>query len=62
MDKSITRYIIMIGKSMGMCVIAEGVESQEQLDYLSQYDCSKIQGYLFSKPLPEKDVIKILNL
>jgi diguanylate cyclase (GGDEF)-like protein len=54
-NKSLTDHIVNIGKSMDLCVIAEGVETQEQLDYLKEHKCTKIQGYLFSRPLPEKD-------
>jgi diguanylate cyclase (GGDEF)-like protein len=53
--------IINIGKCLGMCVIAEGVEQQEQLEYLLQYDCDKIQGYLYSKPITANEVIKLLE-
>jgi EAL domain-containing protein (putative c-di-GMP-specific phosphodiesterase class I) len=44
-----------------MCVVAEGVEVQNQLDYLIKYDCDKIQGFLFCKPVPEEDIIKLLK-
>lgn len=60
-NEILTRHIITIGKSMGMCVIAEGVEKQEQLEYLIQHECHKIQGYLFSKPIPEEDVMKLVE-
>lgn len=56
----LTGNIVTLGKSMGMCVIAEGVEEQEQLEYLKQYNCDRIQGYLFSKPLPESEVLTLL--
>ncbi len=58
---NLTQHIITIGKSMGMCVIAEGVEKQEQLEYLMEHDCDKIQGFLFSKPLPENEIIKLFK-
>jgi diguanylate cyclase (GGDEF)-like protein len=54
-------HIISIGKYLGMCVVAEGVEVQNQLDYLIRYDCDKIQGFLFCKPVPEEDIIKLLK-
>lgn len=60
-DKILTGQIIMIGKSLGMCVIAEGVEKQKQLQYLIQQGCHKIQGYLFGRPIPEEEVIKMLE-
>ena len=54
----ITDMIIMLGRKMGMIVLAEGVETQEQMDYLIQNNCDRMQGYLFSKPLPEKEILE----
>lgn len=61
MHQSLTNLIVKIGKAMGMSVVAEGVETQEQLDYLIKYKCDKIQGYLFSKPLPGDKVFEVLR-
>lgn len=60
-NKTLTGHIITIGNDMGMCVIAEGVEKQEQLEYLIRQECHKIQGYLFSKPVPEGEVERLLK-
>lgn len=60
-NKTITRHIINMGRSMGISVIAEGVELKEQLDYLKKYACDKMQGYLFSKPLPKGELERLLN-
>lgn len=54
-------YIVKIGNSMGMSVVAEGVETQEQIDYLVQNGCHKAQGYIFSRPVPEEQVSKLLE-
>lgn len=51
-DVVIARSIIALGKSLGLKVIAEGVENSDQLDFLINEDCDYIQGYYFSKPLP----------
>ena len=48
----IVKTIIVMAKSMNMEVIAEGVETEEQRQFLSKHDCQLYQGYLFSKPLP----------
>lgn len=58
--KDIIGHIVTIGKSMDMCVIAEGVERLEQLEYLLKHECDKIQGYLYSRPVPEAELIKLL--
>ncbi len=60
-DKSLTDLIVKIGRSMDLCVVAEGVETQEQMDYLVKHKCHRIQGYLFSKPVPQSEVIKKLE-
>jgi len=41
-----------LGRAMGMPVIAEGVETEEQRDFLAELGCHSFQGYLFSRPLP----------
>lgn len=61
-DNKLTGQIVTLGKSMGMTIVAEGVETQEQLDYLLRYDCDKLQGYLFSRPKPEVDIVKLLQM
>lgn len=51
-DETIVKTIIAMGHNLGLKIIAEGVEQQEQLDLVKQYDCEWYQGYLFSEPLP----------
>lgn len=47
--------MIAMGKAMNLTLVAEGVETQEQADFLNQQKCDILQGFLFSKPLnPEK--------
>jgi diguanylate cyclase (GGDEF)-like protein len=50
-NTEIIRAIIALAKSLGMYTIAEGVETQEQLDQIKELDCDYCQGYLFSKPV-----------
>jgi len=50
-DAVLTQTIIAMGKNLGMKVLAEGVETPEQLDFLYQHNCDEAQGYLFSRPL-----------
>ncbi|MGG2095123.1 EAL domain-containing protein [Bacillus sp. S13(2024)] len=50
--KQITAAIIAMGQHIGLEITAEGVETEEQLAFLREHNCSYIQGYYFSKPLP----------
>ena len=50
-----------MGKAMGMVVVAEGIETKQQLKYLQDLDCDIVQGYFFSKPLPEAEATLYLE-
>ena len=51
-DAAIARTIIALAQSMGLTVIAEGVETKAQRDFLAIHGCNHFQGYFFSKPIP----------
>ena len=51
-DATIVNTIIVMSKAMGLDVIAEGVETEAQRQFLDLHGCPKFQGYLFSKPIP----------
>lgn len=53
-DLSIVKAIVSLGHSLNMTVIAEGVETQEQLSELQEHDCDEIQGYFLSRPISAK--------
>jgi diguanylate cyclase (GGDEF)-like protein len=60
-DATIVRAIIQLGKSLGMQVIAEGVETLEQEAYIIAQGCHEGQGYLYSKPLPARELTLFLK-
>ena len=60
-DISIVRSIIAMGHSMGMRIIAEGVETEAQLKFLRDEGCDAVQGFLMSRPLPADEAGKYLT-
>ncbi|WP_347927886.1 EAL domain-containing protein [Pseudomonas helvetica] len=60
-DATIVRAIIQLGKSLGMQVIAEGVETVEQEAYIISEGCHEGQGYFYSKPLPARELAAYLK-
>ncbi len=60
-DATIVRAIIQLGKSLGMQVIAEGVETLEQEAYIISEGCHEGQGYFYSKPLPARELLSYLK-
>ena len=59
-DAAITKAIVMMGHALDMAVIAEGVETPQQLEYLTSLGCDVIQGYLFSPPLSTDSFTELL--
>ena len=61
-DASLVKAIIAMAHGLGLDVVAEGVEHQEQLEFLGENTCDTIQGFLFSRPLPPADISKMLSI
>lgn len=61
-DANLVRAIIKMGKALGLKIVAEGVESLEQAEFLRREGCDLIQGYLFAKPMPPEELAEWLKL
>lgn len=60
-DAAITLAIIEMARALGLSTLAEGVETQEQHDYLLQHGCEQMQGYLRGKPMPASEFSQLLE-
>jgi diguanylate cyclase len=60
-ETSIVTAIISMGRSLGLRVIAEGVETREEVAFLQAQKCEEAQGYHFSRPLPPGQFVKLLK-
>ena len=61
LDDGIVRAIIGMGHSLNLKVIAEGVETQQQADFLQRNGCDEVQGYYYGKPMAEKDLALLMR-
>jgi len=60
-EEAIAKTVISLAHKLDLTVVAEGVETKEQLLFLKKEKCDKAQGYLFSKPLPAEEIEKMLR-
>ena len=54
----IVSEVIELAKKLDMKIVAEGIESREQVDFLTEQECDLIQGYFFSKPMPVAEFVE----
>ena len=59
-NAAVVKTIIHLAHGLGMKVVAEGVETKEQLTFVKQQNCDEVQGYLFSKPVVFEDFLRLL--
>ena len=57
-DRNVVQSILSLGKSLGIEVVAEGVETEADLHILRQLGCVSMQGYYFAKPMPQHEAIE----
>jgi len=60
-DLAICTAVIAMGKALGLKVIAEGVETAEQADFLAERGCNMLQGYYFYLPMPEEKFLEVMR-
>ena len=60
-QEALIESVIYLCRKMDLCVVVEGVEKDSQLNYLREQGCQKIQGYLFSKPLSQGEILNLLR-
>jgi EAL domain-containing protein (putative c-di-GMP-specific phosphodiesterase class I) len=60
-DETIVKAIIAMGHSLGLTVIAEGVENRQQFEFLRTHGCDRAQGYLFSRPVGVSEIEALLG-
>ena len=59
--KILVDHIIKLSKDLNMRVLAEGVETKEQVEFIHKLQCTDIQGFYFSKPLPVDEYEKLIS-
>jgi EAL domain-containing protein (putative c-di-GMP-specific phosphodiesterase class I) len=59
-NAAITEAIVRLGQALRLDLVAEGVETKEQLNYLQSIGCRMVQGFLFSRPLPAEEIGRLL--
>jgi EAL domain-containing protein (putative c-di-GMP-specific phosphodiesterase class I) len=60
-DAAIVDAIMAMSTKLGLEVVAEGVETEAQLDYLAQTGCQRAQGFYLSRPIPQDEFLSLLN-
>ena len=60
-NSAITKAIVTLAQSLNMKTIAEGVETEEQKQFLKELNCDEAQGYLFSRPVPKEEIEELIK-
>jgi EAL domain-containing protein (putative c-di-GMP-specific phosphodiesterase class I) len=60
-SRALCETIVSIGRSLDIAIVAEGVETTEQLEMLQAMNCDEVQGYLISRPVPPEDIPALLT-
>ncbi|HEY4333732.1 MAG TPA: EAL domain-containing protein, partial [Ilumatobacteraceae bacterium] len=61
-DRTIVEVLLQLATALGLNVVAEGVETSEQLDFLHDQNCSRVQGYYVARPMPLAEIVEWLDI
>jgi EAL domain-containing protein (putative c-di-GMP-specific phosphodiesterase class I) len=61
-NKDLTKAIIALGRALSLSVVAQGVETKEQADFLRQNACDEFQGFYLNKPMPADQITELLRI
>ena len=59
-DKALTEAIIAMGRTLSLTVVAQGVETKAQVDFLREHVCDELQGFYYNRPVPADQFAKLL--
>jgi diguanylate cyclase (GGDEF)-like protein len=60
-EREVTDAIVAMGRSLGTSLVAQGVETQDQADYLREHACDEVQGFFFNRPVPADAIARLLR-
>jgi EAL domain-containing protein (putative c-di-GMP-specific phosphodiesterase class I) len=60
-SRAIVSTIIFLARSLNLSTVAEGIEKKEELEYLRELGCQQYQGFLFSPPVPNFEIVKLIS-
>ena len=60
-DKALTEAIIAMGRTLSLTVVAQGVETRAQVDFLRAHACDELQGFYYNRPVPADQFAKLLQ-
>jgi EAL domain-containing protein (putative c-di-GMP-specific phosphodiesterase class I) len=60
-SKMIVKSVVTLGRALGMDIVAEGIETEFEAQTMTEFGCTELQGYYFSKPIPADEFVELLK-
>lgn len=57
----IVKSVVTLGRALGMDIVAEGIETEFEAQTMTEFGCTELQGYYFSKPIPADEFVELLK-